>query len=79
MSQIKKIAKQVLLDPTETLSILSGIDCALASEERWAFQVSLHEYREIAAAYGLVLNNNNVLVMPYLVGDTVEGFMSIYD
>tara|TARA_B100000676_G_scaffold22326_3_gene19503 strand:+ start:31040 stop:33904 length:2865 start_codon:yes stop_codon:yes gene_type:complete len=79
MSQIEKIAKQTLLNPQESLSALSGIDCALAAGECWAFEVSLSEYREISAAYGLVLNNNHILVMPYMVGEAVEGFVSIYD
>ena len=80
MYNIKDIAKKLLLTQKFGLSVFSGIDLALSSKQKIAFEVSINEYIELSSACGLILNNPNILVLPgdYGLG-ALDGFISITD
>ena len=80
LKNIKTEAQKVLTTNNVKLSLFMAIDLALLSEKSWYFRVSKEEYVELVSAYGLILDNPNILVVPnkeFNLG--VEGFLSVYD
>ena len=73
-------AHQTLLEQKQNLSIFSAVDLALLSQKKWFFSASFNQYTELTSAYGLVLDNPKILIVPnkqFNVG--VDGFLSIYN
>ena len=80
MRSIHTKAQKVLKEEKTALSVFSAIDLALLSKQGWFFRASYEEYVELVSAYGLVLDNPNILIVPdKSLGVGVEGFLSIYD
>ena len=80
MYSIHTKAQKVLKEKNLKLSIFTAIDLALLSKQAWFFSVSYEQYVELTSAYGLVLDNPNILIVPdESLNVGVEGFLSIYD
>ena len=80
IKNIKNEAQKTLKTNNPKLSLFMAIDLALLSGKGWCFRVSKEEYVELIAAYGLILDNPNILVIPnkeFNLG--VKGFLSVYD
>ncbi len=61
-------------------SIFTAIDLALLSKKNWLFYINYNEYKELSSAYGLILDNPKILLVPDPESSTgVDGFLSIYD
>ena len=80
MYSIHTKAQKALKEKNLKLSIFTAIDLALLSKQGWFFSVSYEQYVELTSAYGLVLDNPNILIVPdESLNVGVEGFLSIYD
>ena len=70
----------MLEQKNSTLSVFTAVDLALLSKELWFFRVSHDQYMDLTSAYGLVLDNPKILIIPNeQLNVGVEGFLSIHN
>jgi len=75
---IQNLAKQA--DLSGELSALHIIDLSLLAGSVRIVHVNYNQYIDIVSSYGLVLDRQDVLVLPFVESNVVaDGFVSIYD